>query len=449
MLERRGVTLRRGSALLSVVCESGGIVAGCWDGFPKARRGVRIRSRTSSSTGGGMKIQFLFSAMVGLTFGLMASSCTSTPGARSLAPAPIPAGRVEALVRRAAQNDSTALVIWKEGELVLERWFDGEPRPIESMSITKSVTALAIGRLVTDGRLDSIDRPLSDWYPQWREGPKSGITLRHLLAHTSGLDPWFDRLRAEDPVAAVLDSPLVSSPGTRFEYNNAAIILLPAVVHRISGKPMDELVRDEIFAPLGIRDFSWARAPNGIPYANAGLQIRPADLARIGELLRNRGTWRGHEILSSAWIDEMLRPGTVEPTYGLLWWMEPTGELTFDTSTIPSGDPLRGILDPYSARPLRFPDLYDTVAAALEPMGGLSLLDGSAHGGVLKWRRIEDVAPIGFRANGWGGQNLIVLPDSGLIVVRMREIRPGDTPEVIERYGFNDELGWAVAHLLD
>jgi CubicO group peptidase (beta-lactamase class C family) len=76
---------------------------------------------------------------------------------------------------------SDAIVVTRNGKLVGSWYSDGKRGKIEAMSATKSVVALAVGRLVATKKIASIDLPVSTWYPEWKTGPKSRITLRHLL----------------------------------------------------------------------------------------------------------------------------------------------------------------------------------------------------------------------------------------------------------------------------
>jgi len=91
------------------------------------------------------------------------------------------------LVEDAEATHSDALVLLQRGALVGEWYFGRERVPILTMSCTKPIVSLVIGTLLEDGTLASLDQPVCDFYPEWRQGRKRAITLRHLLNHTSGL----------------------------------------------------------------------------------------------------------------------------------------------------------------------------------------------------------------------------------------------------------------------
>lgn len=94
---------------------------------------------------------------------------------------------LDTLLKEAKETQSDAVVIYKDGKLYGEYYFGGQPKPVCAMSSTKSISNLAIGKLLTDRLLKSIDQPLTDFYPEWKQGMKKDITIRMLLNHTSGI----------------------------------------------------------------------------------------------------------------------------------------------------------------------------------------------------------------------------------------------------------------------
>jgi len=84
--------------------------------------------------------------------------------------------------------------------------------------------------------------------------------------------------------------------------------LLGAILHRASGRPPDQLATEYLFDPLGIEDAEWVRYPNGTPNVTSGVRMRPRDVAKIGQLVLNKGDWNNARILSPAWIDQATSP---------------------------------------------------------------------------------------------------------------------------------------------
>ncbi len=124
-----------------------------------------------------------------------------------------------------------------------------------------------------------------------------------------------------DFVKLALAAELSADPGTAFAYNNKAVNLLAGIVNVASGRRLDHYLRDEVFAPLGIVDFTWTLDPAGNPHAMSGLQIRALDLARIGLMMLDGGRWKGKTIVPRWWVQQSTAASqSFNPTCGLLWW---------------------------------------------------------------------------------------------------------------------------------
>src|SRR5215831_3493395 len=118
--------------------------------------------------------QLLLSVLVPL----ICLASTSLAGATELKPE-----RLAKLVQRGRATHSTALLVWYHGKLVADETFGGKPHPGPMMSMTKSIVALAVARLVDEGKL-RLDEPVADFYPEWKQGQKQKVTIRHILTHT-------------------------------------------------------------------------------------------------------------------------------------------------------------------------------------------------------------------------------------------------------------------------
>jgi CubicO group peptidase (beta-lactamase class C family) len=90
---------------------------------------------------------------------------------------------------------------------------------------------------------------------------------------------------------------------------------------------MSQTVRPLVlFDPLGVTDWEWGRMANGDPGASWGLRLRPRDFAKIGQLVLDHGRWRGRQIVSAAWIKDMIAPQVTlrNGAYGYYWWLDTT-----------------------------------------------------------------------------------------------------------------------------
>ncbi len=346
----------------------------------------------------------------------------------------------ERLRERAREADSDAVVIVKDGRLVAD-WDFGHPRgPIEAMSATKSIVSLAIGKLIDQGKIRSLDQPVHDFYPEWNQGRKKLITVRHLLNHTSGLQaiPITTEIYASpDFVQFALAAEVSDDPGTKFFYNNKAVNLLAGVVQRASGEKMHDFIGKEIFEPLGIKDFGWSLDRSGNPHAMAGLQIRAIDMAKIGQLMLDEGSWKGRRIVSPEWVRKSVEPGQpLEPTCGLLWW------IVYRRTTV--------TIDDAVIRYFKDQGLTAKSLETIEAMRGKPMDPGQFQAKILPILRGDDVfkskladprrpripwkpaveGPArGYSAQGYLGQYLVVMPRHRIVAVRQRRSQGEANPE--------------------
>lgn len=365
---------------------------------------------------------------------------------------------LRSIVQGSRRSESDALVLIRDGATLLEEYSarDGARGPIEAMSATKSIVALAFGRLLADGRLDSLDAPVHRFFPEWNQGLKARITIRHLLTQRSGLH--CERItteiyRSPDFVQFALAADLVEEPGATWRYNNSGTNLLPGLVERISGQRMDMLLGAEVFAPLGITDWSWSLDEAGNPHGMAGLQIRAPDLARIGQLMLSGGTWASQRILPETFVTEAthhyapLDPerfgGSWEESskrggqgfqgarYGLLWWPHMRVEQTVSDRLIGEwrrlGTPEDFITKMTGARGMTHPQI---MAYIPEHLGGeQAWLDATVMAGRPDLDTIGE-SWLGYSARGYLGQYLVVIPAHRLVCVRMRISPEGDHSKV-------------------
>jgi CubicO group peptidase (beta-lactamase class C family) len=229
--------------------------------------------------------------------------------------------RLQELVDQAWNTRTDALCVWVRGELVVEWPPEAVQKPIETMSVTKSIVGLAVMALRDEEKL-RLDQPASTWAPRWRRDRRRAITLEHLLDQASGLAAPMPATvyRQTDFVAFARGLLAIDKPGG-FSYNNAATNLMAAVVLEASGQSLDQYVATTLFAPLGIEEYGWTMDKAGNPQAMSGLQLRAADLAKLGRLLLQRGQWDGTQVLSGALVDDLFSPGSADPGYHHLWWM--------------------------------------------------------------------------------------------------------------------------------
>lgn len=249
-------------------------------------------------------------------------------------------------VERAGRNHRMrSLLVVKDGRLVVEEYFGaGGPDDLHDVrSVTKSVVSALTGVALARGDIRSLDDPISDYLgpvvPDL-EPDKGAITVRHLLTMTSGLEwdesggfgSYNEWIRSGDHLGFLLRKPFTSPPGAEFTYNSAAVHLLGVVLEQATVMQLPTLARFALFEPMGISISRWEPLGGGYYNGGAGLDLRPRDLARFGQLFLQRGSSGGRQIIPADWIefsteerfDWRMHSGALTGiSYGSLWWVVP------------------------------------------------------------------------------------------------------------------------------
>lgn len=206
------------------------------------------------------------------------------------------------------------------------RWVDDVREDIQS--VAKGICVLAAGMAADEG-LVGFDVPVAEYLADFDIGPGvDGVTLRHLLSMSSGIDlPWSETLMTDWPDLAreFLARP---SRGRTFQYSNASTYTAMTVLAARTGDVL-EYLRPRLFDPLGISDLEWQRCPNGRIVAGGGLALRTEEMSRLGRLIRDGGRWQGRQLVSTGridamhaeWVDAGTGPGY--DRYGLAGWGGP------------------------------------------------------------------------------------------------------------------------------
>jgi CubicO group peptidase (beta-lactamase class C family) len=224
-------------------------------------------------------------------------------------------------------------------------------------SVSKTVTSITIGIARTRNEFTaSLDAPIVPLLGikkiQNLDERKKRITVRDLLTMTAGLE-WHEDLPYDDPKNSadvmeashdwaqyVIDLPMANDPGKVFVYNSGATILLAQVFKKVTGKNIDDYAAEHLFKPLGIH-YYWKHSPTGLPDTEGGLYLSAHDLAKIGQLFLKSGMWEGKDVVSSAWIKDSASPHVAVPggewKYGYQWWMQSTGGAPEDVAWFARG----------------------------------------------------------------------------------------------------------------
>lgn len=243
-----------------------------------------------------------------------------------------------------AKTRTVAFLVAKDSALLFEAYWDhyGVDSYSNSFSMAKSIIGLLVGCALDDGYIVSLDQPVGDFLPEFKEGEKAKITVRHLLTMSSGLswDEAYSSLFSTTTQAyygkflqeLVINQTVINPPGRQFNYLSGDTQLLSLVLANATGKTVSEYMSEKIWSKIGAEhDALWSLdKEGGIEKAYCCFNSNARDFARLGRLILNRGQWNGEQLVSKAYLDETLQPtlyladaeldGIPTQRYGYLWW---------------------------------------------------------------------------------------------------------------------------------
>lgn len=212
-------------------------------------------------------------------------------------------------LRRDRTLNMHSLLILRGGRLLAEAVFGAQELHVPKMTFSacKSITALAVGMLIDEGKL-SLNTRVVDLFPD-KTTPVTRlrykeVTVEHLLTMTSGISfNEAECMTQTDWVRAAFNSLAAAKPGKVFAYNSLNTYLLSAVIVRLTGLSLTEYLRPRLWEPLGIATPFWETCPEGIEKGGWGLYLVPEDMAKIGQLVLQKGVWDGRRLISEQWLN--------------------------------------------------------------------------------------------------------------------------------------------------
>ncbi|MFW9769044.1 MAG: serine hydrolase domain-containing protein [Candidatus Thorarchaeota archaeon] len=212
-------------------------------------------------------------------------------------------------------------------------------------SVTKSFASTLIGIAIQQGLLGGVDETVLSFFPEYTivnpDPRKDAMTIEDLLTMTSGIDwnewaypyeygvgnPLMDMMQSPDAVQYVLDRNMSHTPGEHWDYNGGASLLLGAIVQQVSNMSMNDFAQQYLFDPLGFGFTTWYMTSGGWYNTFGGLRASTRDIAKLGFLYLNNGTWNGTQILPSDFVLNTITPIDIANPlgpdfgYGWHWWM--------------------------------------------------------------------------------------------------------------------------------
>ena len=220
----------------------------------------------------------------------------------------------------------------RHGKVICECNFAPYPKGMWHIthSMCKSITGMAIGMLIEEGKLkldENIYDIFSDQINALSKIFRPVITVENLLTMTSGVT--FNEsgiVSGNDWLGSFLNASVNGKPGTEFQYNSLNTYVLSAIVTKRTGETLTEYLTPRLFGPLGITKYYWETCPKGITKGGWGLFLCAEDMAKLGQLYLQRGKWNGQQLVSEYWIEistaRHLKTQNDTYGYGYQLWME-------------------------------------------------------------------------------------------------------------------------------
>jgi CubicO group peptidase (beta-lactamase class C family) len=265
--------------------------------------------------------------------------------------------RIDDAVRTGKARNVHAVVVVRHGRLVVERYYAGRDeilgKPFEATfgpdvlhdvrSVTKSMVGVLYGIALAAGKVPAPEAPLLAQFPEYADlgadPRRRRWTIAHALTMTLGIE-WNEGSDYRDPANSetlmyesadrwrfTLGRPIVTEPGERWTYCGGATELIARLITKGTGLTLSHYARAALFDPLGVRAFEW-REGTGRERAAAGLRLSPRDLARVGRMVLDGGSWEGQTVVPAAWLETSLAAKILtdpaEPDgrrYGYHWYL--------------------------------------------------------------------------------------------------------------------------------
>jgi CubicO group peptidase (beta-lactamase class C family) len=238
---------------------------------------------------------------------------------------------------------SVAFLVIKNDSILHEEYWDGysDSSYSNSFSMAKSIVSLMIGCLKDEGKIKSLDQPITDFILQLKGEEYKKITIKDLLTMSSGLD-WDEAYSSafskttqayygNDLPELVTSLKPAELPGKIFRYKSCDAQLLSMIIEKASGKRLAEYASEKLWKPLGAEhDAFWSLDhENGSEKAYCCFNSNARDFARIGQMLLDSGQFNGKQVVSKEYIRQATSPaawlhnasGKTCDWYGYQIWM--------------------------------------------------------------------------------------------------------------------------------
>jgi len=251
----------------------------------------------------------------------------------------------DSLLQIMDSNDTHAFLVFQDGKLLYEKYWDGyTPKTLSgSFSAAKSMISLLIGIALDEGKIKSLEEPVGNYVPHFKEAGLEKVRIKDLLTMSSGTnykesDKSYFSMNAygyygDDEEYMVNKMAFKEPAGVHWEYRSGDTQVLGLIVEKAFGQNISTLVSERFLKPMGAEEDALWLLDGDKKHEKAFCCFNGVarDYARFGELVLHNGNWKGKQIVSEKYVKEATTPASYlkDPTenekpvdfYGYQYWM--------------------------------------------------------------------------------------------------------------------------------
>ena len=251
----------------------------------------------------------------------------------------------DSLLKIMDSNDTHAFLVFQDGKLLYEKYWDGyTPKTLSgSFSAAKSMISLLIGIALDEGKIKSLEEPVGNYVPHFKEAGLEKVRIKDLLTMSSGTtykesDKSYFSMNAygyygDDEEYMVNKMAFKEPAGVQWDYRSGDTQVLGLIVEKVFGQNISTLVSERFLKPMGAEEDALWLLDGDKKHEKAFCCFNGVarDYARFGELVLRNGNWKGKQIVSEKYVKEATTPASYlkDPTenekpvdfYGYQYWM--------------------------------------------------------------------------------------------------------------------------------
>ena len=235
------------------------------------------------------------------------------------------------------ERKTKSFLVIKNDSILFEKYYDGHKQTdiSNSFSVAKSIVTSMMGKAIMEGKIKSLNQPVSDFFEEYKDGMASELTVGDLASMSSGMK-WNEKYYSvinitsesyftDDLRSVILRQEIENKPGQAFRYSSGDTQLLAMVIEKATGTSLSDYLSQKFWSPMGAETIAlWQidSKESGMEKAYCCIAATARDFARFGKLYIDKGKWGDTEILDPSFVELSLKPVFDDsPFYGYGWWL--------------------------------------------------------------------------------------------------------------------------------